>query len=124
MARTTATKVKEILDNSALSDAIVNAYITGANELVTEVLGSDTTISDALKEEIERWLTAHMISVTRERMAKREGAGGAEIEYTGEYGEGLKSSPYGQMVLTLDSTGKMAALSGQRARITAITSFD
>ena len=124
MARTTAAEVKQILDDSSLTDTEVDAFITGANALVTEVLGDDTTITDILKEEIERWLTAHMISTTRERMAAEEGAGGAKIKYTGQYGENLSSSPYGQMVITLDATGKMAALGGKSASVTAITSFE
>jgi len=119
--RTTATAVKQILDNSALSDAIVDAYIVGANTLVNEVLGTGT--SDILTE-IEKWLTAHMISCTRERMAKKEGAGGAYIEYTGEYKQNLSSTSYGQMVLVLDTTNAFAALGGMSATIFAVPSFD
>ena len=121
MARVTVTEVKQILDDSLLSDSIVGAYITGSNTLVNSVLGTGET--DLLKQ-IEMWLTAHMISCTRERMAKKEGAGGASIEYTGQYGENLSSTPYGQMVLVLDVSGEMAALSGKKASITAIKSFD
>jgi len=124
MARVTPDEVKEILDDSSLSTAIIDAYILGANELVTEAVGSSTEIGDGLKKEIERWLTAHMIATTRERMALEEGAGGARIKYTGDYGKNLESSPYGQMVLTLDSTGKMASLGGKTAKMIAIESFD
>jgi hypothetical protein len=113
--------VKQILDNSALSDTIVDAYIVGANALVNDILGTGTS---TLLTEIEKWLTAHMISCTRERMAKREAAGGASIEYTGVYGENLSSTSYGQMVMTLDTTGAMAALGGKSVEIYAITSFD
>ena len=123
MARTTATEVKQILDNSTLADAIVDAYIIAANALVTKLL-SGKGLGDVLMEEIERWLTAHMISVTRERMGAKEEAGGAKIEYTGTYGQALKSSPYGQMVMTLDTTGNMAASGGKKASIYAITSFE
>ena len=119
-ARVTAAEVKEILDDSTLSDIIIGAYIKGANTLVNSVLGMGT--SDLLKE-IERWFAAHLIAFTRERMAKKEGAGGASIEYTGEYGEGLASTSYGQMVMVLDTTGGMASLSLKQAKITAVTSF-
>jgi hypothetical protein len=64
-----------------------------------------------------------MITVTRERMAKKEGAGGASIEYVGNYGEGLSSTPYGQMVMILDTTGAMASLALKQVKITSITSF-
>lgn len=124
MARVTADEVKEILDNTSLTDPIIEAYITGANALVNKTFETGTSPGTDLLKEIERWLTAHMISCTRERMAKKEGAGGAYIEYTGQYGENLSSTSYGQMVLTLDSTGQMAALAGKKASITAIKSFD
>lgn len=124
MARTTATEVKQIIDTSLL-DAVVDAYIIAANALVTEVLGSDTSISDTLKEEIERWLTAHLISATRERQATMEGAGGAKIIYEGKTGMGLEATMYGQTVLALDATGKMRAqTTGKSASIAAITSFE
>jgi hypothetical protein len=119
--RVTATEVKEILDDTTLLDAQVNPYITSANIMVNEVIGTGTT--DILKE-IERWLTAHMITVTRERQASREEAGGARIDYVGAFGEGLKSTSYGQMVLALDTTNAFASLAGKAASIYAIPSFE
>ena len=121
MARIIVADVKEILDDTTLTDPTINAYITGANTLINSVLGTGS--SDILKE-IERWMTAHMIACTRERMAKKEGAGGASIEYIGEYKDKLSSTPYGQMVLTLDTTGLMASLGNRAVSITAIKSFD
>lgn len=118
--RVTATEVKSIIDTS-LADSVVDVYIGSANAMVNDVLGTGTT---SILKEIERWLTAHMISLTRERMAAKEGAGGAEIEYVGKTGEGLSSTPYGQMVLELDDTGAMAALGRKKAFIRAVTSFD
>lgn len=121
-ARITATEVKAILDTSELSDPIIDSFILGATALVNSVFGvTDVT---ALTKEIERWLTAHLIASTVERMAEREGAGGASITYTGKYGENLSSTSYGQMVLTLDTTGKMAGLGRPNATIFAVPSFD
>lgn len=119
--RVTATEVKEVLDNSTLTDAQVNPYITSANTLVNAALGTGTT--DLLKE-IERWLAAHMITITRERQAKSEGAGGASITYSESFGDGLGSTTYGQMVLSLDTTGAMAGLGGKVAKVFAIPNFD
>jgi len=118
MARTTAAEVKMIIDTS-LADATVDSYITGANLLVTEVLGS-TSLPAELLEEIERWLTAHNIAMTRERMAKKEGAGGASIEYVGQSGMGLQATSYGQMVMTLDTSGKMTALARKPIKFYAV----
>ena len=123
MARTTATEVKQILDTD-LADPIVDAYIVGANALVTEVIGNNTSLSDTLKEEIERWLTAHMIAATRERQLVSGEAGGAKAVYMGKTEMGLNSTLYGQQVMVLDASGSFAALGGKSATILAITSFD
>jgi len=122
MARVTIAEVKLIIDTS-LEDTNVTAYITAANALVTDVLASSGLGDDLLKE-IERWLTAHLIAATQERQSKKEEAGGAKVEYTGVYGDGLKLTSYGQMVLTLDSSGLMASLGGRSATVFAIPSFE
>lgn len=123
MARTTATAVKQILTTS-LTDTVVEAYIDDASAMVDEVFEDDTDIGSTLLTAIEKWLTAHMIASTQERFGKEEGAGGAYIKYTGVYGEGLRSTPYGQMVMNLDTTGLMAATGGKGATIKAIHSFE
>lgn len=120
-ARTTIAEVKDILDDTELTDSVITAYITSASTMVDTVLGTGT--SDILKE-IERWLAAHMISSTRERMALKEGAGGASITYTGTFGESLNGTSYGQMVLALDTTGAFAALTRRSVKIIAVTSFE
>lgn len=104
--RTTAQEVRDVLDNTELIDSQIEAYITSAEVLVTQVLG--TTLDESVLAEIERWLTAHMIASTRERQAKKEEAGTAKIEYNGQFKGGLESTTYGQMVLLLDTTGAMA----------------
>lgn len=117
--RVTATEVKAIMDGVTLADSVIDSYITGANELVTHNLGSSSLPVGILKE-IERWLSAHLVAITRERQAKKEGAGGASIEYTGEWGSGLRSTSFGQMAMALDTTGTLAGLEGKSAGIYAI----
>ena len=123
MARTTATEVKQII-STTLDDTIVDAYIAGATELITEVLGSSTAITDTLKAEIERWLSAHLLAATRARQLVSGKAGPAEAVYQGKTGMNLESTLYGQQVMVLDTTGSFAALGGKSATITAITSFE
>jgi hypothetical protein len=106
--RTNAEDVMNILDDTSLDEDIIEAYINSANVFVTANLASK--LSAAVLTEIEKWLSAHMIVSTRERMAKKEGAGGAEIEYIGKFGEGLNGSPYGQMAISLDSSGTLQAM--------------
>jgi len=126
MARTTVEEVNEILEEDGNSTKLA-AMLIAANALVTDVVGSDTTITDTLKEEIERWLTAHLYVTTVKRgtMAAMEKIGGGpapSIEFA-NLGRGLKSTTYGNTVLELDTTGKFAALGNKKARVTAFTSF-
>ena len=116
--RTSAEEVKKILETE-LEDSTINAYITGANTLVTKVLGTGG-LGETLLTEIERWMTAHLIASTRERQAKKEEAGGAKVEYTGQYGSGLESTSYGQTVLSLDTSGRMKSLSRRPVIIRAV----
>lgn len=119
--RTTVDNVKLIIATQ-LQNANIEAYITSANALVTDALGS-SSLNETTLEQIEMWLTAHMIASTQERMAKSEEAGGAKIVYTGNYGMGLESTTYGQMVKTLDTTGKMATLGDKKIVFKAISQF-
>jgi hypothetical protein len=104
MARTTATDVKVIIDTN-LSDSIVNAFISDANLLVTNVFGISSGLSDATLTSIEKWISAHFIATTRDRQASEEYVKDAKIKYTGITGTGLESTFYGQQALTLDTTG-------------------
>jgi len=119
--RTTNVQVKQILDNTALTGTQIDSYIVSANALVNAALGTGT---DDILTQIEMWLTAHMIASTRERMAASEEAGGAKIEYIGTFGERLDSTPYGQMVRMLDTTGRMAKLGLREIGIIAIKEFE
>lgn len=123
MARTTPDEVKEILDTD-LSDTVIDTFISCATEVITNVLGTDTTLSDELKRNIELWLSAHLIAATREQQIQNAGVGGANITYQGMTGKGLEATLYGQQCIRLDTTGKLAALGARRVKMTAITSFN
>lgn len=125
MARVTASEVKTVMDNCTLSDTIVDNYITAANAVVTDILGDDTDIGATLLEEVEKFYTAHLIARTTHRVATEEQLGDARVKYTGQYGQGLDSTPYGQIVKELDTTGKMAGSLGKaRAKLRALQQFD
>jgi len=123
MARVTSEEVQQIMDSTDMVNDDFDSFIETANALVTSTLGS-SGLGATMLMQIEKWLTAHLIVSTRERMAKKEGVADANVEYLGTFGEGLKSTPYGQMVETLDSTGEMSKLGGRGASIYAITSFE
>jgi hypothetical protein len=117
MARVTEIEVKAIMDKCTTATATVNTMIDAASELITVTFEGDSTMSDTQLKELERWLTAHMLASTFHRMADQTKVGDASVKYTGKYGMKLESTPYGQMVLTLDTSGKMAKLGKQVATI-------
>ena len=120
--RTTAADVKAII-KTKLTESEVDAYITSANILVTQALGSSGLGTDVLRE-IERWVAAHMLASTKTRQATDEKAGTASVKYSGQYGANLSSTSYGQMALTLDVSGALASLGGKAAFVYAVPSFD
>ena len=123
MARVTATEVKAIMENCVLDDLVVDVFIEAANEVVTQTL-SDTTVGTVLLKSIERFYTAHMIASTLHRTTSEEKLGDASVKYTGKWDKNLDSTPYGQIVKGLDTSGKMASLGSREASIYAIKSFD
>jgi len=121
--RVSVDEVKEIFDTD-LSDPFIEAFISAANQVVTKHLGSSTSLSSEQLKEIERWLTAHLLTA-REPRAKAEAADGARIEIQGQFGKGLDSTTYGQMAKMLDTTGTLARVVGkQEAFLHAVTSFE
>ena len=123
--RTTSAEVLQIMENCTVSTTIIDSFITAASALIDKMFEYDTdNVSSTILEEMERWLTAHMIACSLQRVTSTEKLGQAEVKYAGEYGTNLESTPYGQMVLTFDYTGRMANISKRRATINAIKQFD
>ena len=116
--------VKAIMDNCTTADATVTIFITTANAIINKVFVSDTTMTEDLLTEMEKWLAAHLIASTVFRTTSEEKLGDASLKYTGEWGKKLESTPYGQMVLILDSSGLMANAGKMSATITAVNEFD
>ena len=129
-ARVTATDVKAIIPDCTLADATIDVFIAAATLVIDDVFANDTTTSDDMLKEIERWYSAHLVVSTSWRQSAREKVGDAEVEYGSkvEYvGKGydlLKSTPYGAVALQLDTTGKMNRLGKRAAILLAIESFD
>lgn len=119
--RTTFTEVQEITD-TALEDAEVTSIIGYANRMVTVVVGTENLDATVLKD-IETYLSAHLISIGKERQASSEKVHEMSIKYTGKYGEFLKMTSHGHMVLMLDSSGKFADVGKQKIRIVAFAQY-
>jgi len=122
--RTTSAEVLQILDSCTLSSTIIDVFIASASRLVDVVYEDDTTMTSSQLEDVELWLTAHMISSTLHRTTSKETIGDTSVSYTGYWSKNLESTPYGQMVLILDTTGLMGNVGKQAASITAVKGFD
>jgi hypothetical protein len=118
MARVTAEEVQAIMDTD-LTEAKITGYIDSVT-IIVDGLFNSVSISDPLLKEIERWLTAHAIAISSERQAREEGAGGAYIKYAGMTGIGLKATSYGQMAISIDTTGTLLGSMGKAASIYVI----
>lgn len=114
--RTTDVVVKRLLArrydinrNPDLLDAL-----DAANSLTTDVAAlaasSKGVILPAGKLElIERWLAAHFYQMSDPGYAS-ESTAGASVSYQGQTGMYLELTRYGQMAMTLDTSGTLAAL--------------
>lgn len=106
MARTTESQVAEIIElDSTIS---VTAFITTANEIVTECC-STASYSASRLELIERWLTAHFYAI-RVGEVETEKAGPVSEKKFGKVDLLFHQTRYGQQALLLDTAGGLAAL--------------
>ena len=116
-ARVTAPDITAIMD---IDDSITDLtpFITMGNVFVNDAL-SGQGLSETLLTEIEKNVVAHLICSRDPRAAEERAGGGGEVQvkYMGTWGEGLKSTPYGQNALLLDSTGRLATRGRRRATI-------
>lgn len=123
MALTLTTTEQDVLDimDNALAEADVTPYLTSATVFIESVF-ADTILTDSIVSEILRWMTAHMIALSKDRVSKEEGASNAYIKWAGEWGKSLNATQYGQMAMALDTTGVLTDLGKQKssARIYAV----
>ena len=117
MARVTPSEVEDIFENSDSID--LNPHITAANLIVTNVLGNEGLSAETLIE-IERWLAAHF-ACARLPMEDSMRMGDASIKIQGAFGKYLDSTSYGQRVLLLDTSGRLASSRKPGARFAALS---
>lgn len=112
MSRTTKEKVKNIIEvPEALTDAMIEAHIDDASLIVTEALAGKG-LTEGRLELIERYLTAHYVTILTERGglvssevdAVRDAYGGPKD------GVGLAMTRYGQQAIAFDSSGTLKAM--------------
>lgn len=112
--RVTQDEVLDILGSSTYSD--LSPFIEVANQLVTELLESEYTDSadessgfpSSRLKEIERWLSAHFVSIGDPETKSIDLAGEIQETYFGKVDLRLQQTRFGQMVLVLDTSGAFA----------------
>lgn len=122
--RVLAEEVIAIMDTS-LEETVVEPYCDSANVFVNAALGTKG-LTEIILKEIEKWIAAHMIAISKERQARDEGAGTAYIKYAGEWKMGLQQTSYGQMAIALDTSGTLVNIAKNKglAYSYAVPSFD
>ena len=104
--RVSAVEVKAII-KTVITD--ISAFITAANLCVTNWLGS-SDLDDATLKEIERYLSAHMLSAMDPRAKEISIEQVTDVKYQGKWEMGLNGTTYGQMCILLDTTGTLDQL--------------
>ncbi len=120
MARINEKRIQDIMD-TAVDVGNITTYLNIANNYVTQNLGS-SGLDTATLADIEAFITAHFIAMTKERQGMKEKIGDVSVEYQGEFGKFLEMTTYGQSALLLDSTGILSSVSSgtKKASIKAI----
>ena len=118
MARITVEQLKEIYD-TALEADVLTAFINIANIIVTNGPAASTkpSLSSSELADIERFVAAHLCCL-RDPVALRSKLGDAEswlfpAAVTTAWSKGYGLTVYGQMAVSMDRTGRLAA-AGQR----------
>lgn len=120
--RVTAEQVKEIIDTSITDTVIENNHLVTAHIIVDTHLPTATSgHSESVLEQIELYLAAHFVALTEERGSLKGQKYGDASEFleSSHLGSGFRSTRYGEMALTLDTTGILANMSAASSRLKA-----
>lgn len=112
--------VTKIID----TDRDATPFIATADLLVDEILAS-SGLSAARLDAIKKYLAAHFIWITETASLAQKQVGSTHEVYRtfSDKSTGLQTSRYGQTALTLDTSGKLAAItanSGMKALFSVI----
>ncbi len=120
--RTTLAKVRALISPQGITidDIELGLMLTAASTYIDSTL-ADQELDDALLIEIETYLAAHFTALREIRAGiSSQRADDASVTYTvGQLAsnELMKSTHFGQVALVLDTTGTLANVNGQRARL-------
>lgn len=126
--RTTFALVGKIIeiDPAQVEADFIAAFITPASNLVDRICATVLVVetglpyySNATLELIERWLSAHFYAILDPRN-EREHVSRISVKIESKVDLGLNVTRYGQMAMTLDDKGGLAAINSQlkKGRVT------
>ena len=111
MPLVTDVEVKQIIDTTRDT----TPFIIDADDIISERL-SASGLSSATLKRIEKYLAAHLVSITDREGGLTSLKVGDTTEKYGELtGKYLEATRWGQMVLLLDTTGTMKGSQGNSA---------
>lgn len=91
-------------------------FIEVASRYVDEVLSSSSLSTKRLAD-IELYMAAHLAALTEEGGGvTMQRTGSSSVQYAQLQGNNLNLTRFGQMAASLDTTGKLAASSKEKAR--------
>jgi len=112
MAASTTPEAVQAIIETELDPA---PFIAAAQSLYDARIGS--ALPDSQGSQVLAWLAAHFVAVADPRETQESvGTGSWSFEGKNQSGEGLKSTQYGQMAMTLDTTGKLRDSEKRKAR--------
>ena len=118
MARTTSAEVEAIIEVDV--SIPLDPFIAVANSLVNQLVAEESDAPDEARLTlIETWLAAHFYCM-RDPRVTMEKAGPVQANYQSAVDLYLATSHYGQMAMTLDTTGFLRALSNNKNRKTGV----
>ena len=112
MSRVTDDDVREVIELE--SDQELDPFISVAHEIVNEVCTS-SILTEKLKFEIERWLSAHFAAVADPR-SMIEKADEVSIHYQTKLGLNLQVTHWGQQAMMIDISGALQDLNNGRKK--------
>lgn len=116
--RVAAQEVLDLIETSLDEQVILNSMITTASLIVDEQLvGITPVISTGMLKQIELYLATHFVALVEEKGSlKGESFGDAKVFLADVYKAGFSATRFGQVAITLDTSGKLAAISAPQLK--------
>lgn len=100
--------------STTLGTEAVEATIDDAEVLLRKAYGADE-LEDGTETTMWKYLTRHLIRFEPDRQQESKGLGAAQVTYSGDFGEMLRATSPGQMVMMLDDEDRFHDLTAENS---------